>query len=176
MKIKSAITAIALTCAIQLTHAEVANANMIKNGDFSAKGVKPWKIFALKGITKPTFKVADGVVTIVSAQKSEKFASEQLSQTLEGMKSTSKYKLTFDAKAADTESELLVTLARSKDWSKGHYGMFKKLKLSKEWETQTIYFTTKQIDEGNAPNLKFLYGLLKGEVSFRNVKLVAGKN
>ncbi len=102
-------------------------------------------------------------------------ANEQLSQSLEGMKSATKYKLTFDAKAADIESDMVITVARSKDWSKGHYGLFKKVKFTKEWQAHTTYFTTKQIDEGNAPTLKFHYGLLKGEISFRNVKLVEVK-
>ncbi len=176
MKIKTAIIAAALACStFQLAQAEVAEGTLIKNGDFSTKGVKPWKIFALKDITKPTFKVADGVVTITSAQASAKAASEQMSQELAGIKSATKYKLTFDAKSTDTAAELIISLARSKDWTKGHYGVFKKLKLTSEWSSQTVYFTTKQIDEGNAPQMKFLFGLLKGEINFRNVKLVEGK-
>lgn len=152
-----------------------AGSGLIRNGDFSVKGVKPWKIFATKGVTKPTFKVADGVVTIVSAQSTEKAASEQMSQLVGGIESATKYKLVFDAKSADASNDMIVSLARSKEWSKGHYGMFKKMKLTSDWKTHTVYFTSKQIDEGNAAQVKFLFGLLKGEISFRNVKLIEGK-
>lgn len=164
----------ALLLGSSFSHAD--QGDYIKNGDFSAKGIKPWKVFATNGKTSPTFKVSEGVLTVTSVQKTEKVAQEQIAQVLEGIESNTKYKLTFDAKAADTESEMVVTLARSKEWSKGHYGVFKKMKLTKDWESHTVYFTSKQIDEGNAATMKFLIGHLKGEISFRNVKMNKTKN
>jgi hypothetical protein len=172
MNLKTTITAAVIACTFQAAFAE---SEFIKNGDFSAKGVKPWKIYASKDMAKPTVNVAEGAVTITSAQASKAMSHERMSQPVNGLKSSTKYKLSFDAKAADTQADLLVTLARSKDWSKGHYGIFKKLKLTNDWKTHTIYFTTKQLEEGHGPQLKFLFGLLKGEMSFRNVKIVETK-
>ena len=94
-----------------------------------------------------------------------------MTQSLKNVKSDTKYKLVFDAKAEDDKAKMEVLLARSKEWSKGHYGMKKQFRLTNDWKTYTLNFKSSQIEKGNTPQLKFFFGFLKGEVSFRRIRL-----
>ena len=166
------MTLAALTCSL---HIASAGENLIKNGDFSEKPIKPWKVFSVRSTKKAEIEVKDGVLSLTMEYATGKTTRRQLSQLVPEVKSNSKYKLTFDAKASSKPAEITATLARSKDWDKGHYGFLRKLELSSEWKSQTIYFKTKEIEPDNTPAIKFLYGTMKGTVSFRNVKLIAVK-
>jgi len=160
--------------AVMASQTLMANAeeSLITNGNFSKKLLKPWKLFAIENMEKPTHTLANGELTITSAKVSPKASNEQLSQMLQKLKSNTKYTITFSAKAEDTQKQLVVTLSRSKEWKKGHYGILRKINLTNEWKDYKMTFTSKQIDEGNTPQMKFLFGEMKGKLSFRKVKLI----
>ncbi len=169
MKLKKIILATLLASTFQ---SALAGENLLKNGGFANNNLKPWKLFATEKVTKPTARVEDGVATITTTQVSEKPSNEQLSQQVIGIKSDTQYKISFDAKSEDITADLLVSLARSKDWNKGHYGAHKTIKLTKEWKQYTINFTSIQIEKDNHPQMKFLFGLMKGHLSLRKIKLI----
>ena len=144
--------------------------SLIRNGDFSKNDIRPWKVFSIRTTKKPTHKVTNGILRINSPYAT-KCSRRQLTQKLPNLKSKTKYKLSFEAKASNGDTEISVTLARSKNWDKGHYGFLHKVKLKKEWKPQTFYFTTKELEQGNTPVLKFLIGGVKGNICLRHVKL-----
>ncbi len=158
---------------VPLVHGEN---NLLKQGEFTKPGIRPWKNFALKTTKKATHSVNKGVLTLTSTDAAEKASKRQLTQTIPELKSETKYKLTFDAKASVQPSLLTVTLARSKDWKKGHYGFLRKFNLTPDWKTYTVNFKSKKIESDNPAKLKILFGTIKGDLSFRHFKLVESGN
>ena len=163
------ITIAALTCSLLMVSAEE---NLIKNGDFATKSLKPWKVFAVRSTKKAEVVVKDGVLSLTMKYGTGKATRRQLSQTIPDIKSNSRYKLTFEAKASRLPSELTVTLGRSKDWDKGHYGFLREVELGAEWTTHTIYFKTKKIEEDNfTPEQKTMWLDKIGQNVFEKEKL-----
>ena len=169
MKLNLLILSVIMTCQ---TNAEAAEDRLITNGNFAKKSLKPWKIFATEKLIKPTFSIANGEVTITSAKASPKQSNEQFTQQLEKLKSNTKYTFSFQAKAENVLKPLVVTLSRSKDWTKGHYGLFRKITPTNEWKDYKMTFTTIEIEEGNLPQLKFLFGEIQGKLSLRKIALI----
>ena len=158
---------------VPLAHGED---NLIKQGEFTKSGIRPWKNFSLRTTKKATYAVDKGVLTLTSTYATGKATRRQLTQTIPELKSETKYKLTFDAKASMQPSLLTVTLSRSKDWKKGHYGFLKRFDLTPEWKTYTVHFKSKKIDPGNPATLKILFGTINGDLSLRHFKLVESDN
>ncbi|BDS05084.1 hypothetical protein NT6N_01240 [Oceaniferula spumae] len=167
MNITKTLTAAVLVCTFQISS---AGENLVQNGDFSTKNLKPWKVFALKGETKPEANVAEGILTMKSATVAENASKRQMMQDLTGVKSNTAYTLSFDVKASSPSKELIVLLNPSKPGD-GHYGLRRKVEVTTEWATQTVKFTSKEIAADNPAKLKFLLGMIKGEISLRNIKL-----
>jgi len=147
-----------------------ASEPLLQKGEFSKNDIRPWKIFARRTTKKPMHHVRNGVL-VLKAPYATKASRRQLTQVLPHLKSKTKYELSFDAKVSNAPVEIGVSLARSKDWDKGHYGFLRKVKLKNEWQTETIVFTSKELEEGNPPVLKFLIGSVKGNICFRHIKL-----
>ena len=106
MKLKIVITTIGFACQLALAQAGSTDTELLKNGYFSAKGVRPWKIFSTNGTPTPKFKVVGGEVRITSAWKAIKPGHKQMTQSLKNVKSDTKYKLVFDAKAEDDKAKM----------------------------------------------------------------------
>ncbi|SHJ99135.1 Carbohydrate binding domain-containing protein [Rubritalea squalenifaciens DSM 18772] len=155
---------------------ETAKLNYIVNGDFKKKGISPWKIFSINEVSKPEYSVSDGVLTIKVTEPSEKYSNRQMVQPLEALKSGETYLLKFEAMASTNNSTLVGMLSRSKDFGKGHYGFRKNFVLGKEWGEYKARFTTKSFDEGNPPQLKFLFGFMGGTIQFKNIRLMKVEN
>jgi len=77
---------------------------------------------------EPSFRdVNTRLLRISAAYATGKPSRRQLTQELPNLKSKTKYKLTFEVKAAKTPAQLTATLSRSKNWDKGHYGFLRKI-------------------------------------------------
>lgn len=145
----------------------VSAQSLVENGKF-AKPIKPWKVVSLKEAPATENSVADGVLTIKALGASDKPGNRQLSQDVK-VEAGRNYTLGFDVKGVlegETEFPVVITTAP------GKFAFFKKIPIGKEWATQKIRVTPKEIPAGATPALKFLMGKIKGEVSIRNVTLV----
>lgn len=147
----------------------IANAqSLIDNGEF-AKTLKPWKIFSVKSIPAAEHSLDDGTLTLNITTASDKPGNRQLFQPVK-VETGKNYTLTFDVKGSiEGENEIVVAIVAAP----GKFASFKKVPISNTWVTQKIQITPKELDStpGNEPTLKFLLGMVKGQISFRKVSL-----
>jgi hypothetical protein len=143
---------------------------LLSNGDFASIDLGAWKLYNKKGEPASTPTVADGVLQISVAAASQPHVRPLMQEV--PVASETAYRVSFDMKTAGPGGEEVnVVLARSKDWSEGHYGLFRKVTPCAAWETHSFTFTTKVILPDNPAMLKFNLGGLGGDVFLRNIVL-----
>ena len=144
---------------------------LLTNGDFASSKLAPWKLFTKPGQPAATSSVEEGVLKISPEDAASTHHERQLMQSVT-VDPEKKYVLTFEIKTTSGGGEeMVVVLARTKFFSKGHYGLFRKFTPGAEWEAHKLTFTTKTIDADDPPALKFNLGMLTGDVYLRNVSL-----
>jgi|GEM_PF-4720755 len=160
-----------LTCLVLASAVTAVRAqNLVVNGDFSSGKTTPWKIFSTQGEQEPGEpQLVDNAVTISLPEASVKSWARMMAQDVI-LESNTAYVLNFEAATESTAGLEITALLDPKDHGE-HYGLRRRLTLSADWQPYSIKFTTKTIDPANPPVLKFHFGLLNENVSFRNIEL-----
>lgn len=146
--------------------------SLIQNGNF-AKTLAPWKVISLKDAPATEKQISEGILTIKASGASDKPGTRQLSQEV-AVKAGQNYALSFDVKGTlEGAKEMVVAIVPAP----GKFASFKKVPIAADWATQKLRITPKEMElaDGAQPMLKFMLGNLKGDVSFRNVSLVAAE-
>jgi hypothetical protein len=151
--------------------AAMAAENLLENGDFQSSDLKPWFFYQDGTVTaKATAAAENGVLTISGLSLTEKPFHRQLIHKLVPVQSGQKYLLQFSTKlegATAADKEILINLTRSIDYSKPHYGLWRKIAPTPEWQEHKLYFTVKDLDPKDPPALKFSIGSLDGTLSLK---------
>lgn len=146
--------------------------DLVAGGDFPKQDIRPWKVFSLKDTPATEFTVADGVITIKALGATDNAGARQMVQELH-LVNEKKYKLSFDAKARFVKAGTFAVAMTPKPPKVGNMGLWRNFELTEAWQTFNFHFVASPIGPGEPTMLKFMMGTAVGEISYRNIKLVA---
>ncbi len=140
--------------------------NLLTNGDFSGEKIAPWRLFSINDKPKPEHLIKEGVLKI-STPKTGAPADRQLVQSIK-LETGKRYRVKFTAKGRLLGKKTIRLVAvRSVNPSKPHYGLYRKIELTTEWQELSYEFTAREIDPDDPPMLKLLIGEVFGHVSLK---------
>lgn len=147
--------------------------NLIYNGDFAeAEDLTDeinWTFLLFNGGVGSA-EIKDGAIIITSEVEGTEEYSVQLVQPELPMIKGNKYRITFDAKAAEVRDIIVCISAPTNGWIR--YFQDTKFALSTDWETYTFEFDMTEKDDNNG-RLEFNMGKLGSvaEIGIRNVRV-----
>jgi len=149
--------------------------NLIYNGDFAEvedlTDEVNWTFLLFNG-GDGSAEIKDGTIVITSKVEGTEDYSVQLVQPELPMIKGNKYRITFDAFAAEERDIIVCVSAPTNGWIR--YFPDTKFALSTDWETYTFDFEMTEKDDNNG-RLEFNMGHLGSvaEISIRNVRVEA---
>lgn len=158
---------------VKIFREPLEDGNLIYNGDFAeAENLTDdinWQ-FLLQSGGKGSADIKDGSIVITPEDEGTEYYSIQLVQPELPLMEGTKYRITFDARAAAVRDIIVCVSAPSNGWIR--YFEDTRLTLSADWQTYTYEFDMTQKDDNNG-RLEFDMGHLGSvaEVSIRNVRI-----
>ena len=143
--------------------------NLLINADFSAASPAPWK---MQSKLDASLSAENNSLTVSMKKSSPTASHRMLTQFDLMMEPETRYILQFEARTeADNGGAMKVSIARSVNWKKGHYGLMRDEQPDREWTQYTYHFTTQNITPEDPACLKIHLGELNGTTQFKNFLL-----